>query len=190
MLVVLEIKFDYEERRNINEGLGNFGFWSFLYRQWNLKSVKRLTTSTKKNFRNWRKKCKLKLLRKQNLNVDTNQSNKQSLAFSNHLLSIRRNETQNHRLEIFFSFELGVWTGGNVMLKKRSKNKNNHTQNIWRKRKCNFFENWIEKGILKEKENEKHESYLYSTERNQCYDLILQFWPKGFLLHVLTGTSW
>ena len=122
---------------------------------------------------NWWRKCRVKLFRKQNLKNDTNQSNQQSLVFSKHLVSFRRNETQNCRFGTFFPIGLSVWTGGKVLLKKKSKTKNIHKQKVWRKTKSIFLEKWIQKVNLKKNDNKKDESYFYSTEKNQSYDLIL-----------------
>ena len=126
----------------------------------------------KKLFPIWWRKCKLKLSWKQNLNIDTNQSNKQSLACSKHLVPFRRNETQNCGFGTFFPIGLSVWTGGIVLLKMKLKIKHNRTQNIWRKTKSIFLEKLIEKVFLKEDENERDESFHFSTERNQCNELI------------------
>ena len=119
--------------------------------------------------------------------IDTSQIAMQSLVFSNYPVCVRRKGTSNRRFETLFSIELSVLTGGNVMLKMRSKNRNYLTQNIGRKTKRVFFEKSIENVILKENENEKGESYLYSTEKNQCYDLIWAILTKRLSIACIDG---
>ena len=47
------------------------------------------------------------------------------------------------------------------------------------KTKSIYLGKWIEKVNLKENEHEKDESYLFSTKRNQWYDLILVKMANG-----------
>ena len=142
-------KLDYEEVWNINESLGSCGLQKSRCREQDPKSANRAYVCIKIHFPNRRRKCSQKLLRKLNLNTVTSQTAMQSLISSNYLVSVRRNETQNWRVDEFFIIEVNVWIGCVVMLERILKNKKNHTQNIWRKNSI-FFEKWIHQVLLKD----------------------------------------
>ena len=147
--VVSGKKLDYEDVWNINESLGSCGLQRSRCREQDPKSANRTSVCIKIQFRNPRKKCSQKLSRKFNLNLDMSQTAMHSLVFSNYLVSVRRNETQNWRVDEIFPIEVNVWIGCVVMLERILKNKKNHTQNIWRKNSI-FFEKWIHQVLLKD----------------------------------------
>ena len=123
-------KLDYEDVWNINESLGSCGLQRSRCREQDPKSANRTSVCIKIQFRNRRRKSSQKLLGKLNLKIDTSQTAMQSLIFWNYLVSVGWNETQNWRVDEIFPIEVNVWIGCVVMLKRISKNKKNHTQNI------------------------------------------------------------
>ena len=139
---------------------------------------------------NWMRKCKIKLFRKQNLKDDTNQSIKQSLVFSKHFVSFTRNETQNCRFGTFFPIGLSVWTGGNVMLKMKSKNKNFISKTYGEKQKAYFSKNDMKRWIWRKTIVKRRNQVFTILKRTNAMIWFWQFWPIGFLLKGLKGTSW
>ena len=67
MLVVLEIKFEYGELWNVVEGLDEFGLWSSLCREWNLKNAERLSVCTKSSFSKLMEEMQAKTIKKTEL---------------------------------------------------------------------------------------------------------------------------
>ena len=99
----------------------------------------------------WKNSCQ-KLWRKLSLFLETHQTITQSSAFWFCFVSLTGNETENLMVEIVFSNELNVWNGSAVMQVKSLKTKKDHRQKFWRNAKSTFFEKWIEKLVLKDKE--------------------------------------
>ena len=79
--------------------------------------------------------------------IQTSQMITNSVAFSVYLVSVRMKETQDFLIENFSSMELKVWTGCIVKHRTSLKNKQNHTQKLWRKTKGMFFGTWIEEVV-------------------------------------------
>ena len=175
---------------NIIEGLGNFGLWSSLFRQWDLKNAKRLSTYTKKLLPKLREEMQIKIDGSKTW-ISTQIFRRSNLWFFQTILFLLKG-TKVKTADLKHSSQLN-WVSkleATSCWKWDRKTKTIIRKTYGERENVSFSKTDLKRWFWRKTRMKMTNHNFIQLRWTSAIKWFSQFWPKGFLLHVLKGTSW